>query len=84
VILKTSVQQQWNIVQPPHYIVYTQATVDNVVWYTVKCSRDASAWVREQDTEGWHEHIDQRWYSEASTFDINQELLVILKLRWGA
>ena len=83
---KTSVQQQWNIVEPytaPDYIVYSQALVDNEPWYTVKCSKDAASWVREQDTRLWYEHVDPTWHTKSYVYDMHQELLVMLKLSWA-
>ena len=86
-IVKTAVQQQWNITQPklPHFIVYDQAIVDGDTWYTVRCSRDAAMWVREHGVEHkeWYEHIDSKWMVHKNVFDMHEELYTYLKLSWG-
>lgn len=90
-IIKTAVQQQWNIVEPkpPHFIVYDQATVDDATWYTVRCSKEASAWVRMQQQDQWYEHpyeqITRYNFHEPKLgkFDVHCELFVLLKLSWS-
>lgn len=90
-IVKTAVQQQWNIMQPdsPHFIVYEQAPVDGTMWYTIKCSRELSVWIKTQLREQWYEHPyiqpDRYTFHQPSQimFDVHQELLVMLKLTWS-
>lgn len=84
-IVKTAVQQQWEYIGPvaQHIIVMDKALVDGTPWYTVRCSREAAKWLREQREEAWHQHIDHNWYTVANTFDVDEETYIMLKLQWG-
>ncbi len=84
-IVKTAVQQQWNqvLVSDSHIKVISKGLVDGLPWYTVKCSREAAAWLRAQDQGQWHQHIDHNWYTVSGVFDIDQETYIMLKLQWG-
>jgi hypothetical protein len=84
-IIKSALQKQWNIVYPEkaNLELVSKALVDNSWWYTVKCSKEASAWIREQDESKWYNHIDGNWYVAADTFDVDQETYIMLKLQWS-
>ena len=84
-IIKTAVQQQWELIEPwPHHLtVMDKSLVDGEPWYTVRCSKEAAKWLREQWEETWHQHIDHNWYTIANTFDVNEETYIMLKLQWG-
>jgi hypothetical protein len=84
-IIKTAVQQQWNqiLIAEPHVKVVAKANVDGFPWYTVKCSKEAASWLRQQGQEQWHQHIDHNWYTVSGMFDIDEETYIMLKLQWG-
>ena len=84
-IIKTAVQQQWEFIDPirRHVTPLERATVDGSYWYTIRCSREAAAWLRAQDDCKWHQHIDHNWYTIANTFDVDEETYIMLKLQWG-
>jgi hypothetical protein len=92
-ILKTAVQQQWNIIFPgsgPGYTVLSKPVdVDNEKWYTIHVSRDIAAWIRTQPLDHWYQHTYEELsrYSLHGTrqekFDVHGELFVLLKLTWG-
>lgn len=91
-IVKTAVQQQWNIVFPnsgPEYTVFDSVDVDNEKWYTICVSGDIAAWIRTQAQDHWYEHPYEQPtrynFHEPSSekFDVHYELFVFLKLTWG-
>jgi hypothetical protein len=84
-IVKTAVQQQWQLIDPvpQHITVLDKGLVDDSMWYTVRCSKEASKWLRSLHDGQWHQHIDHNWYTVANTFDIDQETYIMLKLQWG-
>lgn len=67
------------------YKIVDRYPCDDGMWYTVKLSKPASAWMREQPDENkeWYEHIDSRGYIGGGLFDITEELLLMVKLTWG-
>lgn len=76
-------------VMPPYrnnvtnFKIIDQAIVDNDQWYTVQVHPDIRSWMRLQPTELWHEHLDQRWYKVANTFDIHEKIYSMLAMRWS-
>lgn len=83
---KTVMAQMWNeMLKPIECNIISKALVDNKQWYTVKCSKDISNWIREQSGENsqWYEHIDHNWNIDRTMFDIDEDLYLMLKLRWG-
>ena len=56
--------------------------VDGLTWYTVSCTREVAKWIRSQDREIWHEHIDGKWNVIHNTFDIHEKLYTLLALKW--
>jgi hypothetical protein len=84
---KSVMAQMWNQVflEPMKCEIITQAKVDNIQFYTVKCSKPIADWVRQQPRENddWYQHIDQNWYVDMTMFDISEEFYMMLKLRWG-
>ena len=55
------------------------AIVDGKPWYTIVAARESAAWVRQQDTDQWyHTHST----SIINLFDISEELLLLMKLKW--
>ena len=65
-----------------NYKVIDSADVDGEPWRTVRCSKEISTWIRTQDGS-WQEHIDQSWNIYANTFDISEELYMMLVLKFG-
>jgi hypothetical protein len=72
-----------NTLAAPNFIVYTQAVVDGENWYTVRCSSEVVKWVLEQDDKQWYHLVDQTWHTIPGVFDLHEEVLLMLKLRWG-
>jgi hypothetical protein len=68
----------------PPFHVQTESLVDNTPWYTVRVTREVGDWMRDQPGQDscWFEHIDQNWYVNRTIFDINEQMLIMLKLRW--
>lgn len=64
------------------YKVIDSAEVDGELWRTVRCNKEISKWIRTH-TDSWHEHIDQNWNIYANTFDIGEELYLMLVLKFG-
>lgn len=90
--VKTSVQQQWNIVFPNSgsgYTVFTPVDIDSKRWYTIHVSEDIATWTRTQPQDQWYEHPCEQptrynfHEPRQSKFDVHHELLTILKLTWG-
>jgi len=96
-IVRTAIQQQWNIVFPnsgPGYTVSKTAgtwpvDIDGEKWYTIHVSKDIAAWTRTQSPDQWYEHPYEQptrynFHEPSSAkFDVHHELLAILKLTWG-
>ena len=87
---KSTMAQMWNQVKPDEEEItkceiIAKAKVDNKQWYTVKCSRDVAKWVRQQPDEHiqWYQHIDQKWMIDHTMFDIDEDLYLMLRLKWG-
>lgn len=60
-----------------------QCQVDGLTWYTVSCTGEVAKWIRSQDREIWHEHIDGKWNVIHNTFDIHEKLYTLLALKWS-
>ena len=54
--------------------------VDGEKWYTVVTGHEAARWIRAQDRELWYEA--QSVFS-SSVFDIHNELLLFIRLKWA-
>ena len=63
--------------------IHNQSTVDGAIWYSVTCYDEASQWLRSQDPELWHEHINNKWGVINHLFDIHEKLYTMLALRWS-
>lgn len=63
--------------------IIDQALVDDEPWYTVQVHPGISVWVRSQPEKMWQEHIDQRWYTVANTFDVHEKIYTMLALTWS-
>jgi hypothetical protein len=60
-----------------------KAEVDGELWYTVKCNKEAGAWIRSLPKEGnWFEHIDSQWYVYQHMFDLHERVYVQLGLKF--
>ena len=81
---KSIMAQMWTeLTTEPKYQVLTKASVDDKIWYTVKCHPDISRWVRTQPEKMWFEHIDQRWTIHKNVFDIHEKIHTLLHLKYG-
>jgi len=63
--------------------IQDKAEVDGDTWYVVQVNPRVCPWIREQNKDLWYEHIDQRWYKVANTFDVHEKLYSMLALRWS-
>ena len=82
---KSVYAQMWSeILKPPHEII-SKATVDNSIWYTIKCNKQIADWIRQSPGENseWYQHIDHNWVLDRTMFDIHEEFYMMLKLKWG-
>jgi len=83
-IIKTSVQQQWNIVykKTTPFTIESKQLVDDEIWYKVFAKNDVAKWIRLQDSKQWYEHkgIWVGW--DGSHFDIHNELYTLMRLSW--
>ena len=61
--------------------VVDTAQVDGKPWYTVRCNKEISTWIKTQAGD-WQEHIDQNWNVYANTFDVSEELYILLTLKF--
>lgn len=67
----------------PNFKILHQCQVDGDTWYTVSCRLAAAKWIRSQDRELWHEHINGQWEVIHNTFDIHEKLYTMLALKWA-
>jgi hypothetical protein len=74
----TAMREEANI----NYKHISSAQVDGESWHTVRCSKEISKWIKTHSTS-WHEHIDDNWNLFANTFDISEELYMMLVLKFG-
>jgi hypothetical protein len=66
-----------------NYRLLTTGTVDGDPWYTVKClKKETASWVRQQDLGRWWESIDSAGYIDMNTFEMDEKLYVLFKLKW--
>jgi hypothetical protein len=76
-------------VMPPYrndvtnFKVLTRGMVDGELWLTVQVRPDIGIWIRSQPEKMWQEHIDQRWYTVANTFDVHEKIYSLLALTWS-
>ena len=84
-IVKTSVQQQWNISYGMPKIktieILDQAEVDGEKWFTVKCTKEVGNWVRTQPKGQWVSN--NSWLYYENNFDVHHELYVLMRLIWA-
>ena len=62
----------------PKFSIIDKATVDTKTWYRVSAHSSSSKWIRQQNHFMWYEHY------EKGLFDVSEELVLIMKLTWGA
>jgi hypothetical protein len=71
----------------PNIKVLSKSTVDGEQWYTVRCWREASTWLREtygdQEDKMWFQNIDQNWNISYNIFDVNEKIYTLLTLKWA-
>ena len=79
---KSTLAQMWNI-NLKSYEKLTEAKVDDDYWFTVKCTKEISSWIRTQPGNMWHEHIDKNWYVYKNMFDIHEKIYTMLQLKYG-
>ena len=72
---------QW--IYKPNFKIHDESVVDGEIWYTVGCFDDTSQWLRSQDRELWHEHVEQLWAGYHNIFDVHEKLYTMLALKWS-
>ena len=65
-----------------NFKIRDQSQVDDDTWYTVSCTGAVAKWIRSQDREFWHEHINGKWNVIHNAFDIHEKLYTMLALKW--
>ena len=78
VMLNKAFKNQWFL----NFKIRDQCQVDGDTWYTVSCTGEVAKWIRSQDREIWHEHINGKWNLIHNTFDIHEKLYTLLALKW--
>jgi hypothetical protein len=84
------VKSNWKILpialKERHFRSITTATVDGELWHTVQCKPEVSAWVRSQPGEKklWFQNIDEKWMTNANTFDVHPTVYTMMCLRWSS
>ena len=68
----------------PPFIKDRGTLVDGVPWYVVKCKKDVAAWIRTQDPSMWYEHIDSQWYVYKDRFDVHEQLVTMISIKFGS
>lgn len=64
----------YNLNMNPYKLI-TNAQVDDAQWFTVKCNREVSAWVRTQSRAMWYEHGE-------TIFDVHEKIYTQIGLKW--
>jgi|LauGreDrversion4_2_1035121.scaffolds.fasta_scaffold96890_4 hypothetical protein len=79
--------QQWEDMQEtiaPKHMLMAKALVDGEMWYTIRCHREISNWIRTQpEKDSWYEHIDSKWMHHRDEFDISEEFYMLMVLKFG-
>lgn len=65
------------------YRKLTQAPVDGVMWYTIKCNSEVANWLRDHQGDHCYEHVDQSWHVERQTFDVSETMYIQIGLKWS-
>jgi hypothetical protein len=68
----------------PSIKIHDRGIVDGKTWYTIGCYNDTSKWLRSQDRELWHEHVEHMWAGYHNIFDIHEKLYTMLALKWSS
>lgn len=66
---------------PVKFSITAKAEVDGATWYTVSCSQEVSAWLRNQHKEWYYEALAHGVH--LSQFDIHEKLYTMLALKWS-
>lgn len=67
---------KWSTVNP--WALHQTVDISGEKWYTILVNNAVSNWIKLQDPNNW-----TLFYDDASAFNINKELFVMLKLTWG-
>jgi hypothetical protein len=84
------VKSNWKVLPMPlkdkKFRSLTTATVDNELWYTVQCKQEVSNWLRSQSGENslWFQNIDDKWMTNANTFDVHNKIYTLIALKWAS
>ena len=82
VAIDEAVMEPWKY--KPNFKIHDESVVDGATWYTVGCYDDTSQWLRSQDQELWHEHIEKMWAGYHNIFDVHEKLYTMLALKWSS
>ena len=70
----------------PNFEILTKSMVDGGQWYTIRCRKETSIWLRsafkDQEDRQWFQNIDQRWNINFNVFDVNETIYTMLALKW--
>jgi len=66
-------------------VVMTNGIIDNEKWYTIAATKEIATWIRSQDAQSYYEHplSAERWSIWAGRFDVHNELMILIKLKWN-
>jgi len=80
--LNQVLQEFHNLHMATPYRYLDEAIVDGEKWYTVTGQKPVCAWIRTQDENLWHEHIDGNWNISYNTFDMHEKLYTMLGMKF--
>jgi hypothetical protein len=67
----------------PAYVTVDSALVDDVMWYTIDCTRDVAVWIRDQNSELYYSHTAPVYAKVyGNKFDLHSSLYLMLGLVW--
>ena len=70
-----------------NHSILTKSLVDGEQWYTIRCSKEASIWVRstypQHEDKLWFENIDHMWRIHTNVLDMHEKIYTLLAMRWS-
>lgn len=73
----------YKVIQLKRFEVIDKGIVDGEQWYTVQVEPIVRPWLVEQNPDWWYEHGTQN-IKVLDTFDVNEQLLTLIALKWAS
>jgi len=80
---KSYLDAWFNMSSSTKFTILDQAQVDGSTWYTITCTKDVSAWLRDQPKELQYSHCDSSRSIFTNKVDIHEKLYTLLALKWS-